>query len=68
MSFSWWMYEQTGSSIQWNTTQQQKGMNCWYVNRHDSSQRHYAKWKEAGCKSSLPIRFYIYDILEKKKL
>lgn len=35
----------------WNTIQQLKATNYWYLHNKDKSKRHYAKWKMPGSKA-----------------
>lgn len=35
-----------GPSMQWKTTQQWEGANCWHMQHLSGSQRHYAVWKK----------------------
>ena len=52
--------EQTecGTSTQWNTTQQTKGMNYWWWNNIDEAQMNYSKQKETDKRlQSVSFRF-----------
>lgn len=54
MSFSWWMHEQTGISIQWNPFRNTKEWTVAMETDVDDSQRH-ASWKKLDSKGCIPV-------------